>query len=144
MKIPQNTATFEYFNVNPKGKMTDDCVVRAIAAATGKSWDEVFNALCEVAHKYKLMPSDEKCYGKYLKSLGWKKVGQPRKSDNRKYTLAEWCEALSACKNKPPRIVNVGCYHIVCVKPIDGRYKACDTWDCTGNCVGTSWLPDNT
>ena len=143
MKTPQNTTTFEYYNANPKGNKTNDCVVRAIATATGKSWDEVFDALCEIAQKDKLMPNDEKCYGKYLKSLGWKKVGQPRKADNKKYTAAEWCEKLLAYNNKQPRLVNVGCRHITCIKPIDGKYKVFDTWDCTNNCVGISWLPDN-
>ena len=28
-------------NENPYGKMVDDCVIRAIATATGKPWDEI-------------------------------------------------------------------------------------------------------
>lgn len=30
---------FSYFNPNPEGKQVGDCTVRAIAKATGKSWD---------------------------------------------------------------------------------------------------------
>lgn len=137
---PKNSEHFEFYNANPKGKKTDDCVVRAIAVANGKTWDEVFNALCEIAKKYKVMPNDEKCYGKYLKSLGWIKVSQPRKEDNKKYTAAELCEQLTAYKHTAPRIVNVGCGHVACMKPIDGRFKVVDTWDCTSYCVGQGWV----
>ena len=30
---------YVYYNANPKGKRTDDCVVRAIAEAEGRSWE---------------------------------------------------------------------------------------------------------
>lgn len=30
---------FSYFNPNPAGQKVGDCTVRAIAKATGKSWD---------------------------------------------------------------------------------------------------------
>lgn len=33
---------FSYFNPNPEGKQVGDCTVRAIAKATGKSWDETY------------------------------------------------------------------------------------------------------
>lgn len=36
MKIPNNTESFHYYNANPKNKNVGDCVVRAIAFATGK------------------------------------------------------------------------------------------------------------
>ena len=37
---------FSYFNPNPEGKQVGDCTVRAIAKATGKSWDETYVGLC--------------------------------------------------------------------------------------------------
>ena len=37
---------FSYFNPNPAGQKVGDCTVRAIAKATGKSWDEVYIGLC--------------------------------------------------------------------------------------------------
>ena len=36
---------FSYFNPNPAGQKVGDCTVRAIAKATGKSWDEVYIGL---------------------------------------------------------------------------------------------------
>lgn len=34
-------------NENPYGKMVDDCVIRAIATATGQSWDRTAHDLFE-------------------------------------------------------------------------------------------------
>lgn len=36
-KIPPETSTFHFHNENPKGRRTGDCVIRAIARATGDS-----------------------------------------------------------------------------------------------------------
>ena len=36
---------FSYFNPNPAGQKVGDCTVRAIAKATGKSWDEVYKGM---------------------------------------------------------------------------------------------------
>lgn len=33
-----NTDTFEFYNANPSGKYTTDCVARAISAAFGQPW----------------------------------------------------------------------------------------------------------
>ena len=38
---------FSYFNPNPAGLKVGDCTVRAIAKATGKSWDEVSAAVID-------------------------------------------------------------------------------------------------
>ena len=35
-------------NPNPLGKQTGDCVVRAIAIATGQSWRDTYRELCKV------------------------------------------------------------------------------------------------
>lgn len=37
---------FSYFNPNPEGKQVGDCTVRAIARATGQSWDATYIGLC--------------------------------------------------------------------------------------------------
>ena len=41
------------YNANPKGWKTDDCVIRAIALATDKTWDQVFTDLNVIAFKKK-------------------------------------------------------------------------------------------
>lgn len=40
---------YKYTNVNPLNKYEDDCVIRAISCATGKSWDYVYDYLSDLA-----------------------------------------------------------------------------------------------
>lgn len=147
-RIPNETSTFHFYNANPKDKRTSDCVVRAIATATGKPWEEVLQGLTEFALKYKLMPNDDKCYGRYLESLGWRKEKQPRKDDNTKYTGSEFCELLDSedCEyilnyksSINTVIAKIGGHHIVCIKLHDGEHKIYDTWDSTYGCIGNYW-----
>ena len=147
-KIPNETPSYHFYNANPKGKRTGDCVVRAISAATGKTWEEVLQGLTEIALKFKLMPNDDKCYSRYLESLGWKKEKQPRKDDNTKYTGSEFCELLDSenCEYILPYqssidtvIAKIGGHHIVCIKIHDYEHKVFDTWNSTGGCIGNYW-----
>ena len=42
---------YQYYNPNPYGKRTGDCVIRAICKATGHDWLDVYLGLCiEGAH----------------------------------------------------------------------------------------------
>lgn len=128
----QSNERFTYHNENPKSlKSAGDCVIRAIAFATGKSWDEVFTALCSKGAKLKRMPNDQKVYEEYLKELGIKKMSQPRKLDNTKYTVAEFTKYAW---RKGTYIISVA-NHLTVVK--DG--KIYDTWDCGDKCVGNYW-----
>ena len=40
---------YKYSNVNPLNRYEDDCVIRAISCATGKSWDYVYDYLSDIA-----------------------------------------------------------------------------------------------
>lgn len=40
---------YKYYNANALNKLEDDCVVRSISCATGKSWDYVYNYLSDIA-----------------------------------------------------------------------------------------------
>lgn len=40
---------YEFYNENPLGLYEDDCVIRAISCALGKSWDEVYDELSDLA-----------------------------------------------------------------------------------------------
>ena len=48
-----DTETFHYYNCNPKNKIASDCVVRAIATATGISWEDTLQALTDLSKKTK-------------------------------------------------------------------------------------------
>ena len=43
--------TYKYYNNNPLGRNVNDCSVRAIALATGKTWDETYKELSEFARQ---------------------------------------------------------------------------------------------
>lgn len=141
-RIPNETSTFHFYNANPKENRAADCVIRAIAAATGKTWEEVLKELTEIALKYKLMPNEKKCYDRYLKKLGWKKEKQPRKADNTKYTGSEFCEFLDSadCEYIDTVIAHIGGHHIVCIKVHDLAHKVFDTWNSTSGCIGNYWV----
>ena len=40
---------YKYYNANALNKFEDDCVIRAISCATGKSWDYVYDQLSDIA-----------------------------------------------------------------------------------------------
>ena len=140
------TDTFLWHNENPKGHISDDCVIRAIAGASGKDWYEVFDELNAVRRATARV--DKTAIKKYLAQEGWSIRKQPRKSNGTKYTGAEFCKWLSV--NYPSGelgriIADIGGHHIVCICPVEhGRgsncpYKVFDTWDSTGGCIGMWW-----
>lgn len=140
-KIPSNTQYFTYYNANPKDKTTGDCVIRAISKAMDKSWDEVFNALCDITKKYKLMPNDRKCYNRYLKDNGWVECSQPRKWDNTKYTGKEFCNYLDETEAGTSVIAHIGSHHIVAiVEDYRNIHKIYDTWNSSSHCIGKYWV----
>lgn len=40
---------YKYYNANALNKYEDDCVIRSISCATGKSWDYVYDYLSDIA-----------------------------------------------------------------------------------------------
>jgi len=40
---------YKFYNANAVNRFTDDCVIRAISCATGKSWDYVYDYLSDLA-----------------------------------------------------------------------------------------------
>lgn len=133
-KIPEDTMTFHFHNENPKGQRAGDCVIRAIARATGISWDETYDALVAEGRKQKRMPNDKETYNAYLKRLGWVKMKQPRhwSSDNSKYTGKQFCREHP----KGNVIMHIGGHHLSCI--VDGRIN--DIWDCSDGCIGNYWV----
>ena len=146
-KLPENTEYFTYYDANPKGKKTGDCVIRALSTAMYKSWDEVLTDLYKYALKYKQMLDCPQLYEKYLKDNGWIKLKQPRKIDNTKYTGKEFCQELQegccfnydngvSVKETDNIIAHIGGHHIVAI--IDGTIR--DTWNSSYGCIGVMWV----
>ena len=142
-KYPE-TSTFRYYNANPKGRITTDCVIRAISTATEIPYHQVVMEMAELQCKTCYDDGDAKLYDQYLKSKGWVKYKQPRKPDGTKYTGKEFCKEASQRFELLDRniIANIGGGHIVCIKAnsfYEG-HKVWDIWDCTHKCIGNYWI----
>ena len=137
-KYPETT-TFHFHNQNPRNRITGDCVFRAISLGTGKDYNdcvmEMAQLMCETGYAL----NDTKDIESYLKSLGWNKNKQPRKSDNTKYTGVEFCKYLNKYYTGDTVIANIGRHHIVCIKRYNGKFKIHDIWDSTDGCIGNYW-----
>ena len=128
-----DTRIFRYYNANPKNRVTDDCVIRAICTALNEPYEKVYRELFEISIKTGYMVNARLCYGKYLEQRGWVMHKQPRKEDNTKYTGREFCERARPYENY---IAHIGGHHIVAI--IDG--KVVDTWNSTDGCIGNYWM----
>ena len=61
------------FNPNPRGSSVGDCAVRAVAAATGQSWEQAYIALALTGYALGDMPSANRTWGAYLQKRGFKR-----------------------------------------------------------------------
>ena len=111
-------------NVNPRKKRVGDCVIRAIAIATGQTWHEVYTALYRVGFREADMMESNEVWGKYLYRLGF----EP-------FILSDACPKCTTVREFA-KYFPVGTYivgtgnHAVTV--IDGDWI--DTWN-SGSCV---------
>lgn len=106
-------------NPNPIGKYVDDCVIRAIAIATNRTWDDVYAHVCLQGYIMKNMPSVNKVWGTYLSSIGF--VELPILADCPDcYTVKDFCN-----DNREGIFILATGSHVIC--SIDGNYY--DTWD---------------
>jgi len=126
-----NTSTFEYYNANPKNRITGDCVFRAICTALEQTWEETVMEMAELSCKNGYALNDTKGIEKYMEYKGWIKMKQPKKNDGSKYTGKEFCKIF-----KGTCVANIGGHHTVCIK----NGNVYDIWDSTGKCVGNYWV----
>lgn len=124
---------FIQFNINPKNKITKDCVIRAIATATNKTWESVYRELTELGIKKGLILNDRNNWKAYLKNLGYEKQNMPRREDRTRYTLEEFCDELA--KDNQIYIIKVA-NHLTVVKD----KNLYDTWNCSRKSVGNYWI----
>ena len=40
---------YKFYNANARGRLTNDCVIRAISLAEDKTWNETYDELSEIA-----------------------------------------------------------------------------------------------
>lgn len=101
-------------NPNPMGRQTSDCVVRAIAIATNRSWRGVYRDLCSLGERECEMPSANSLWGLYLKERGAEQFLLPESCPR--------CITVRAFSERYPAgiyVIGTG-NHAVCV--IDGDW----------------------
>lgn len=62
---------YSAYNPNPIGARVGDCTVRAIAKATGQSWERVYMGICIAGFALGDMPSANHVWGAYLRRNGF-------------------------------------------------------------------------
>ena len=65
---------YRYYNPNPKGIQAGDCVIRAISAVTGQSWQDVYAALSVQGYMMGDWGNSDRVWGAYLRSRGYRRV----------------------------------------------------------------------
>ena len=113
---------FREYNPNIDNNKAGDCVIRAIAKALDKTWDEAYIGVVAKGFELRDMPSINYVWGSYLKDNGFKRKVVPDTCPD--------CYTVNDFANDHPK----GCFilatgsHIVAV--CDGDYY--DAWD-SGN-----------
>lgn len=110
---------FIYFNPNPKGRVTDDCVVRAICKLTGMSWRDVYYDLCDEGAEVGEWGNRNFVWGRYLTRIGYEPFLLPNTCPDC-FTVKDFCRLYS----KGTYLLATG-NHAVTV--VDGDYY--DAWD---------------
>ena len=113
---------YVHCNPNPLGKSVGDCVVRADAIATNRSWRDTYWGICDVGDKQCDMPSSNPVWGQYLRGNGFRQFLLPDRCPN--------CVTVRAFASMYPKgvyVIGTGS-HAVCV--IDGDWY--DSWDSGG------------
>lgn len=57
---------YKYYNANPLKRKVSDCTVRAIATATGRTWDETYEELSKFAQEQAIILDDVIYIDSYL------------------------------------------------------------------------------
>ena len=131
----KSKGSFIFHNENPKKLVSSaDCVIRAIALATGKTWENTLEGLVEISLKVKDVPNAKRVYNKYLEQLGYPMQKQPRKTNNKKYTAEEFAKKF----DEGTYVISLA-NHLSVV--VDG--KIYDTWNCSDRSVGNYWEVNN-
>lgn len=126
-----NKITYHYYNCNPKRRITDDCVIRALCSSTGESWEKTIRDLTEYSIKTGYMLNTPECYGGYLKDLGYVKQKQPIHTDGSKVRFKEFVQTFGG-----HAIAHCGRGHITYV----ADHSTWDIWDVSNEIVGNYWV----
>lgn len=114
----------KYLNMNPLGRRTGDCVVRAISLATDTDWDTTYWGLANKGFERAEMPSWNSTWWEYLKDLGFSRHIIPDTCPDC-YTVGDFAEDHPSGTFILFIPNSGGSGHVVAVR--DGEVY--DTWD---------------
>jgi len=122
---------FRYFNNNPFGYYTTDCVVRSMSCFFDKGWAEMYSELSLWGIGHGLMFNWPQCYGKYLEGKGVKRLPF-KKSKNRSLNTVG---AFVKGADKSKRYLIQTSRHLTVI--VDGLIR--DIGDCSHLVVQRVW-----
>ena len=118
---------YRYLNKNPKARDVEDCTVRSISVAQGKTWDRVYDELSDLAREQGLMFSSTEFIDSYLDER-YERVCY--KNNKVAMTVGEFVET------HPTGVFLITMRgHITCVK--DGVLY--DTWNPSDRLIWCAW-----
>lgn len=114
---------YRYYNANSHNNFIDDCVIRSISVAEGRTWDDVYEELSTLARKKGLLFSNvrfvedylDKKYNKVCSNV--KKVGEFAETHPHNIYLITMDGHITCC-----------CYGIIV-----------DTFDCSNRKMKCAW-----
>lgn len=117
---------FKYYNANPNGDLTGDCVIRAISVGLGIKYDDVVKMLCKTSHYFNCDMLVKDCYSNILD-----RYCNYRYDTNYEYTVEE----ISDMYRDNIVIMRIKGHLTV------SRYgNILDVWDCSKESVDTYWV----
>lgn len=129
-----DSIVYHYYNINPHHRLTDDCVVRAIGAALGQSWEQTIRDLTEYSIRYGHMVNTESNYAKYLKDKGWIRQKQPVYTNGRKMKFKNFVQKFDG-----HAVANCGENHVT----LCADNCTWDIWDPSEEIVGDFWVHES-
>ena len=118
---------YRYLNKNPKARDTEDCVLRAVSLAQGKTWDKIYDELSELAKQRGMLFSDAEFVEDYLDE---RYLRTCYKNNGFAMTVGDFVESHP---HNTYLVTMKG--HITCVK--EGILF--DTFDCRSRLIWCAW-----
>lgn len=125
---------FEYRNINPKGRLTQDCVIRALSLFTDISYNETLDNLITIYKQTGFHIADPVCFMLYLQKFDCIKTDILFPQTLKLYDM---CNMLK--NNDYTQLININnnnCYKILAL--LDNTHLTylennviIDTWDCS-------------
>jgi len=107
-----------YFSCRFKKDLASDCVMRAIAIATGIDYLTVWTDLFARGLKLGILPNDKRCYEPYLESHGWVRHSPLKNAAGRKYRVHQFPSGQTAIIKTTRHLTAL----------VNGEVR--DSWDC--------------